>query len=209
MDLLREKVLPAPALTEYQHGRIRGGDALGQFEDASHPRARAQQRPELAFGDELLPQPLVFLLELNQLHQVGHTLAQLFNVKTLHEIIAGARFQRLERGPGGIKRGNDEHRQFVALLAQPVQQRHPVLARHDHIEQDDVRPLAQDGFSRRCRGLCFRNAVLVFERAAHPVSRRGLVIHNQDGSHDVSPSLAKACHTGVGHLSTPRRAATR
>src|SRR5207244_4312365 len=191
MDAACHELLAGPALAEHEHRRVRGGDAVHDAQHLVHARALGEDAAEGRGAGRVGPQGLVVAEKLALLGGLAHDDVELLDLRRLREVIVGAELHRLHRGGHLLEACHHDHLGMLGERAELAQDLDPLLARHLHVEDDDVvRALAQPRQRRLPVAHALDLVALASQLAHEQLAQPALVIgdqHAERAAHSCPP----------------------
>ncbi len=204
MDRFGDQLLAGAALTEDQHGRVGGADAVDQPQDLFERTARSDDASAARGSGQLLAQ----LLELGQhlllLERPAHDDLHLVESERLREVVVGAAPYGVERRVTRAVRGHDDDGRAAIHLLDLVDRVEAAHAGQAHVHQDQVELRRLERLERQLGGWRHRDGVLLaLQRFLQEELHLWIVVHHENLKH-----VHLRCWSVLHHDDTPRRRGT-
>ncbi len=188
-DGLGQALLSGAALPRDQHRDVLARDSLHHQREPLHGRRRKHHRPR---ERELCGELRVVDAQAYRIRRALHHREQLFGLEGLPKIVEGPHLHRLDRGPLGSMRGDQDDFGREGAFSQSTQELEAIHLWHPQVGEDQMM-MSLIGVivgGERARSVrCIRHLeARVLQDAPERVSNTFVVIHDQDarGHADVS-----------------------
>src|SRR5581483_9793385 len=180
VDGARHQLLAGAALAEDQHRGVSRRHPLDDAEDLLHLGAAGQDSPVGLGARRVRAEGHVIPHQLALLGRLADDDVELLDLGRLGQVVVCAELHGLHRSGHFLEARHDDHLRVLGERLQLAEDLDPLLARHLHVQDDDVELAVTQ---RRQRGLAVADALdlvaLAGQLADHQLAEPGLVVRYQ------------------------------